>query len=94
MPASAQVPLQHTPEAAVGDGGSAELAARLEAKRKVAMIAEVVSELEMEVLTLHLVEELSVKEIARVVGRSQRAVDSLLYRAKRKARERLEQDGE
>jgi DNA-directed RNA polymerase specialized sigma24 family protein len=41
------------------------------------------------VLVLSSIEELSVKEIGRVVGRSERAVHSLLHRAKAKARERL-----
>jgi len=35
------------------------------------------------------VDDLSVKEIGRILGRSEGAVESLLYRARHKARERL-----
>jgi DNA-directed RNA polymerase specialized sigma24 family protein len=48
----------------------------------------------MEVLVLQCVDELSVKDISHVVRRSERAVHSLLYRARQKARERLVQDAE
>ncbi len=62
---------------------------RLEARRKVAALRSLLSEAEMEVLVLSCVEELSAREIGQVIGRSERAVHSILHRAKAKARERL-----
>ena len=46
----------------------------------------------MEVLVLHYVHQLSVAEIGVILKRSGRAVESLLHRAKPKARERLSED--
>jgi len=93
VPASAQVPLDAaapvTPAVAERD-----LPARIDAARKVGLLSAALSGAEMEVLVLHFVDEFSVKEIAGITGRSWRAVDSLLYRAKEKARERLAQDGD
>jgi RNA polymerase sigma factor (sigma-70 family) len=62
---------------------------RLEARRSAARIAAALSDLEMEVLVLHCVDEFTAKEIGRILGRSERAVESLLHRAKRKAREEV-----
>jgi RNA polymerase sigma-70 factor (ECF subfamily) len=93
VPLSAQVPLGDASDL-VAEGDSAEMASRIEAKRKVGALASALSPAEMEVLVLHFVDEFSVREIARIVGRSWRAVDSLIYRAKEKARERLANDGE
>jgi len=73
---------------------AAEAAARLDAQRQVRELAGVLSETEMEVLVLQCVDELSVKDISHVVRRSERAVHSLLHRARQKARERLVQDAE
>lgn len=71
-----------------------DLPSRLEAQRQVRVLASALSAAEMEVLVLHFVDEFSVKEMAQIMGRSWRAVDSLLHRAKQKARGRLAQDGE
>jgi len=89
VPRNAQVLLDMDSDLAAGEDLAASLTSRLEAKRKVQLLAECLSEAEMEVLALHYVDGFSLKEIAGIVSRSQRAVDSLLYRAKEKARERL-----
>ena len=89
VPAAAKVALDET----IGQQAEQDLTSRLEAQRQVRALAAALSQAEMEVLTLHFVDEFSVKEIAQIVGRSWRAVDSLLHRAKQKARERLEKDG-
>jgi len=73
---------------------AAEAAARLDAQRQVRELAGVLSETEMEVLVLQCVDELSVKDISHVVRRSERAVHSLLHRARQKARERLVRDAQ
>ena len=71
------------------------VAGRLDARRKAREVERVLSEAEMEVLVLHCVDGFSVREIGRIVGRSTRAADSLLHRARTKARERLvEVDGQ
>ena len=89
IPAWAQVPIRD-PEPAPGPSDPTGVVAdRLDAQRQAARIAAALSELEMEVLVLHCVDEFSAKEIGRIVGRSERAVESLLHRARRKARERL-----
>ncbi|UCC67039.1 MAG: sigma-70 region 4 domain-containing protein, partial [Armatimonadota bacterium] len=54
-----------------------------------ACVNKALSDAEMEVLVLHCIEGFSTGEIAGVVGRSPRAVNSLLHRARKKARERL-----
>ena len=64
----------------------------LEAQQKVRLLAAALSPAEMEVLVLHLVHGFTVPELARLLKHSERAVDSLLYRARTKARERLAQD--
>jgi RNA polymerase sigma-70 factor, ECF subfamily len=69
-----------------------EVLARLEAKRKIADLAVVLSELEFDVLVLSCLENLPVRQIGQIVGRSERAIHSLLHRAKQKARERLARD--
>jgi RNA polymerase sigma-70 factor (ECF subfamily) len=89
VPAAAQTPLESAAEVADGHDLAEATVARLEARRAVAMLVGVLSPVELEVLVLSSIEELSVKEIGRVVGRSERAVHSLLHRAKAKARERL-----
>jgi len=92
VPAWAQVPLDAIAEQ--GDGGdlAADASARLDAQRKVGLLAMSLSDMEMELLTLSCIEELSTSEIGEVVGRSEQAVNSILYRARRKARERLAAD--
>jgi len=86
------VPLETVFQIATRYEMDAGVAQRLDAQRQVAALATALSGLEMEVLQLHFVEEFSLREIGRVVGRSERAVDSLLRRAKQKARERLAED--
>jgi RNA polymerase sigma-70 factor (ECF subfamily) len=89
IPRSAQTSLDEMREVSSGEDLSVGVAARLHAERAAAAIAQVLSEAEMEVLILHCVDGFSVREIGRIVGRSAKAVDSLLHRAKRKAREEL-----
>ena len=69
-----------------------ELAARVDAKRRVLDIRSCLSGVEMEGLVLRCVHEYSLREIGHIIGRSERAAESLLRRAKRKARERLDRD--
>ena len=89
VPESAQTPIEELGEVAdAGDVGAAAVS-RLDAQRKVAELSVLLSEMEMEVLVLHCVDGFSVAEIGRIVGRSMRAVNSLLHRARTKARERL-----
>jgi len=90
VPRSMQVPLTEAPG---GADAAARAAERLEARRQVEALFGALSEAEMEVLILASVRELSVREIARIVDRSEPAVHSLLHRARQKARERLERDG-
>jgi RNA polymerase sigma-70 factor (ECF subfamily) len=94
VPPSAQVSLEAAAEIASDHDTSADTLSQLEAQRKVAELAAVLSEAEMEVLNLHYVEEFSLKEIAKIIGRSEGAVESLLHRAKQKARESQPPAGE
>jgi RNA polymerase sigma-70 factor (ECF subfamily) len=89
MPSSAQVPLDSVAEQAMPEDMAAVSVARLEARRQVARLKSCLSDVEMEVLALRCVHQMSLKDIASVVGRTERAIDSLLRRAKQKARERL-----
>jgi len=88
VPAAALVSLKAA-LARASDDPTPALVARLEAFRKVDAMAQHLSDTEMEVLLLHFGEGLSVREVARVIGRSRRAADSVLHRAKSKVRERL-----
>lgn len=92
IPPWAQVSMDAIAEFADGDDLAGDTSARLDAQRKVGELGRSLSETEMELLTLSCVEELSVKEIGQIVGRSEQAVNSVLYRAKRKARDRLGAD--
>jgi RNA polymerase sigma factor (sigma-70 family) len=92
VPVSAQVSLERAAEEASPCDLAAGLAAHLDAIRQVAKLCASLLPLEMEVLTLWCIHEMSLREMAHVVGRSERAVSSLLDRAKRKARERLAND--
>ena len=95
VPPSAQMWVEELGEVASGEDVAGGVAARLDARRKVAEVARVLSDGEMEALVLHCVDGFSVMEIGRIVGRSTRAADSLLHRARTKARERLvELDGQ
>jgi RNA polymerase sigma-70 factor (ECF subfamily) len=94
VPQAAVVPIDEIAEDQDDRDLAAEAAARLDAQRQVRELAGVLSEREMEVLVLQCVDELSVKDISHVVRRSERAVHSLLHRARQKARERLVRDAE
>jgi RNA polymerase sigma-70 factor (ECF subfamily) len=72
--------------------GSDALTDRVHAQRQIALLRTCLSDAEMEGLILHHVHEFSVEEMRRIMGRSARAVNSLLHRARRKARERLARD--
>ena len=91
VPLSAQVSLDAAAEVATGDMAGAS-AARMEAQRQVALLRDCLSSTEMEALVLQHVYQLSIAEIGQVMGRSGRAIESLLHRAKTKARERLVND--
>jgi len=69
-----------------------DVAERVSAQRQVALLSSILSELELDILVLRSVDQLSAREIGLIVGRSERAVHSILHRARTKARERLEQD--
>ncbi|UCC69110.1 MAG: hypothetical protein JSV79_04120, partial [Armatimonadota bacterium] len=88
VPAHAQVPIDAINEVASAGDMAADLATRVDAQRKIADLSRFLSDSEMEVLTLHWVDEFSAREIGRIVGRSHRAVESLLHRARQKALER------
>ncbi len=94
VPAGAQVSLASVGEAAAQDNPVARVLRRLDAQRQVAQVAAVLSDIEYEVLVLSCIDQLSAREIGQVVRRSERAVHSLLHRAKEKARERLTRDEE
>ena len=92
VPAWAEVPLESAAQAQGKGDVLGETVSRLEARRQVGELIETLSETEFEVLALHCVDELSAREIGQIVGRSERAIHSLLHRARRKARERLVRD--
>ncbi|HUU53845.1 MAG TPA: RNA polymerase sigma factor [Armatimonadota bacterium] len=92
VPQAAVVSIDAVPEHQDDHDLAAEAAARLDAQQQVRELAGLLSEIEMEVLVLQCVDELSVRDISHVVRRSERAVHSLLHRARQKARERLVQD--
>lgn len=94
IPSSAQVPLGAVAEEALASDPAAEFAARVEAQRQVKDLLSHLSPSEMEVLVLQGAYELTAREIGRVLGKSERAINSLLHRAKVKARERLRNDGQ
>ncbi len=91
-PASARVPLDEARDRASEGQAAERILGRVEAQQQVAEVAAVLSDIEFEVLTLHCLDELSAREIGHIVGRSERAIHSLLHRARTKARERLMKD--
>jgi RNA polymerase sigma-70 factor (ECF subfamily) len=91
IPVGAMRPLESLSETPDVRDLATDVTVRLEARQQVRLLADALTELEMEVLVLRCVEDLSAKEIGRIVGKSERAVHSLLHRAKRKARGRLSQ---
>jgi len=92
VPPWAQLPLESVANEVEAADPAEVAVSRLEAQRAVAVLSQVLCDVELETLTLAAVAELSVPEIARLLGRSERAVHSILHRARRKARERLERD--
>lgn len=92
VPASAQVSLEGLAESSSPHDLATSITESVAAKVQLARLRASLSERELEVLVLHYVYEFSVQEIGSVIGRSGRAVESLLHRAKTKARERLTQD--
>ncbi len=92
VPGWAQVRLESAVGVADGMDVEGDCTARVAAQRKVQEMARALTGLEFEVLVLKCVEELTAGEIARIVGRSERAVRSLLHRARRKVRERVMSD--
>jgi len=88
-PAEAQVSADEIGEVSDGRDLAEGSARRLDAQRTVAELRDALSELEFEVLVLSCVEELSAREVGQAIRRSERAVHSILHRAKTKARERL-----
>lgn len=91
-PASSQVSLESVAEQPAPSDMADAAIARLEAQHQVGQLQACLSDLEMEVLLLRCVHQLSLAEIAHTIGRSERAVNSLLVRAKQKAREILSQE--
>jgi len=89
VPICAQVPLEAVQEKASEPDLASRLTEHLLACQQVAHLAAILSGLELEVLVLRSVRGLSVHEIGRIVGRSERAVAGLLHRARQKAREAL-----
>ena len=91
-PASAQVPLEDAADVPTEGDVAERLPGRVDAQRQVAEVAAVLSDIEFEVLGLNCIDQLSAREIGQIVGRSERAIHSLLHRARAKARERLMRD--
>jgi RNA polymerase sigma-70 factor (ECF subfamily) len=89
VPPALHVSLETVREASDVTDLSAEAARRLDARRKVDELRGLLSALEFETLALSCVGGLSAREIGEVIGRSERAVHSILHRARTRARERL-----
>lgn len=88
VPAEAQVSMASVGDVSDGRDLAEGSARRLDAQRTVAELRDALSELEFEVLVLSCVEELSAREVGQVIRRSERAVHSILHRARTKARGR------
>jgi RNA polymerase sigma-70 factor (ECF subfamily) len=91
-PGEAQVPFDDLDETTAEADPAGRLVIQLNARRQVSEVAALLTDIEFEVLVLSSVDELSAREIGQVVGRSERAIHSLLHRARTKARERLVHD--
>jgi RNA polymerase sigma factor (sigma-70 family) len=89
VPAEEQVSVEEIGEVSDGADVAEGVASRLAATRKVEALRHMLSEVEFEVFVLSCVEELSAREVGQVIRRSERAVHSILHRARKKARERL-----
>ncbi len=94
VPVAAQVSLEALAETSDKSDLATETVTRLEAQRKVADVAKRLSGMEMEVLVLSCVDELSAREIGQVIHRSEGAVRVMLHRARQKAREGMVRDDE
>lgn len=92
VPASAHIPLKDAEETKSDSDVSADITRQLDAQQRVAEVARALSDAEFEALVLNCVDELSAREIGQIMGRSERAIHSLLHRARQKARERLTED--
>ncbi len=92
VPASALSSLNLLAETSDERDLASEVVAGLHPRRQLARLAETLSHLEFEVLVLNGLDDLSAGQIGQIVGRSERAVHSLLHRARTKARERLAKD--
>lgn len=92
VPSSMQVPLDTLREVAGGGDLSAHLNDQAASRQRFSQLASILSDIELEVLVLRCVGELSLKEVGRIVGRSERAAESVLRRAKQKAREEVWHD--
>jgi len=96
VPSSAQIPLESVAETDSRQPLDEKMAARIDAQRQITLLSQALSQIEMEVLILNSMEELSLQEIGKIVGRSERAVHSLLHRARKKAQDLIasgEKDG-
>jgi RNA polymerase sigma-70 factor (ECF subfamily) len=92
VPTSAQSPIEMLSDTSDGHDMAADAVERVHAQRQVEVLAATLSSLELDVLVLNSLDRLSARQIGQVVGRSERAVHSLLHRARMKARERLVRD--
>jgi RNA polymerase sigma factor (sigma-70 family) len=86
VPAWAEVSFEDLAELSDSRDLGARTAARLDAQRRVREAADLLSEPELEMLSLSSINDLSVRDIGRVVGRSDQAVRVALHRARQKAR--------
>jgi len=94
VPADALSPLDEATGIPSDDDIAASVATRIDAERLMAQLKSLLSDVEFEILVLSAIDRLSAREIGSVVGRSERAVHSLLHRARTKARERLTTHGQ
>jgi RNA polymerase sigma factor (sigma-70 family) len=85
-PAWAHVSFEDLAEPSEREDLGARTAARLDAQTRIAGLGSLLSDAETELLTLSSIEELPVREIGRVVGRSEQATQMLLHRARQKVR--------
>jgi RNA polymerase sigma-70 factor (ECF subfamily) len=92
VPPEAQVSAEEIGELSNGADVAEGVTSRLAATRQVVALREITTAVEFEVLVLSCVEELSAQEVGQVIRRSERAVHSILHRAKTKARGRLVRD--
>jgi RNA polymerase sigma-70 factor (ECF subfamily) len=89
VPGALQVSMETVREASDGSDLGAGAVRRLHARRQVEELRAHLSDVEFETLALSCVGGLSATEIGDVIGRSERAVHSILHRARTKARQRL-----